>query len=850
MRTARRSQNRRPRSDLLAHACLARLRPVLAALALLLAPAAQAAPSPATAAQRRDHAAKLEANHDYAGAIQEYQAAYQQDEGAAPDDAATDLNSIGIDYHLVGDYAKAIDFYQRALPLYISAGDKDGQARDLMDTGNISHDLSQPAKAIDLYQQALPLLVSAGDRDGQATDLTGLGSAYDALSQPAKAIGYYQQALPLYISVGDRVGQARDLMDTGLAYDHLGRPADALPPLQQALPLYVRAGDRAGQATDLLGTGLAYSFLGRPVDELVQYQQALPLLVSVGNVSVEAAILGNLMDRYLRQGHPRLAIFYGKQAVNAYQTFRGGLQKLDQQTQQTSLTSVSIRYGRLAALLIKEGRLLEAQQVLRLLKQQEFYDFLNPSQGPPTPPLDLDTLGFTPHEKTWLDAYDKALAAAQDPKDQAAQRDYTALLARMAADFARPPTAADALPDTAQADELAAALTPGTVAVYTIVAPDRLYLIVLAPGRPAQARHTDITTDALYQKVRAFRWALTDPTVDPTPLAAELYHLLFGPIQKDLDDAHAATVLFSLDDALRYLPLAALYDDHAHQYVVQRYATALITLAAPAPPAPPAPADPAVLAAGVSLSLDGLPPLPGVKEELDAIVRPTGDATVPPDGPAGLLPGTRLLDPAFTRPALLDGLGAGRYPYVHLASHFALHPTDTDSYLLLGDGTHLSVADLRHGHGGQKLDGPGGGGAGGAGAAAGGALGAGVAVAGVGRGDAGADGRVLRADAVAPGLAAAARLAAGAALDAGRHCHPVSAARSGGASGDGDGRPAFGPDAGAVRAAGGRPLRPPVLLGTLRPHRKLALTQFRSTVRVRLVPHWRMGADLIRRGPV
>ena len=243
---------------------------------------------------------------------------------------------------------------------------------------------------------------------------------------------------------------------------------------------------------------------------------------------------------------------------------------------------------------------------------------------------------------------------------------------------------------------VAASLTPGTVVVYTIVGPEQLHMIVISRSghdrrAHAVARVFPVTADALYQKVRAFRWALTDPHTDPRPLAAELYQIVFGPIQNDLDAARADTVLFSLDDALRYLPLAALYDDKTHQYVVQRYATAEITLAAQTPPAPTATADPAVLGAGVSLSVDGLPALPGVREELDDIVRQTGD---PADQPQGLLPGTRLLDPAFTRPALLAGLGAGRFAYVHLASHFALHPTDADSYLLLGDGTHLSVAAL------------------------------------------------------------------------------------------------------------------------------------------------------------
>ena len=527
----------------------------------------------------------------------------------------------------------------------------------------------------------------------------------------------------------------------------------------------------------------------------------------------------------------RLAIFYGKQAVNTCQAIRGSLQALDPKARRSFLATFSYVYRNLADLLIGQGRLPEAQQVLRMLKEQEFYDFLNPGQDHAATPAPLDTIAPTPHEKMWEGRYEDAAASVT------AHARVTAVETQMAADFQRPPTAEDALPDTAQAAQLAAALTPGTVAVYTIVAPDRLDLIVVTPahdGRPAAQvfRSVPITADALYQQVRAFRWALADPAADPRPLAAELYQAVFGPIQNDLDAARADTVLFSLDDALRYLPLAALYDDKTHQYVVQRYATAEITLAAQTSPATtPATVAPSVLGAGVSLSLDGLPALPGVREELDDIIR--SDAH-----PSGLLPGTRLLDPDFTRPALLEGLGAGRFPYVHLASHFALHPTDANSYLLLGDGTRLSVADMaadpQRFRGVsllalsacdtdmevEKLDGAGGGGPGGAGAAPGGAVGAGVIVAGVGRGDAGADGLVLRADEVAPGLAAAARLAAGTTLDAGRVSRPHGpAVRRGRAARDGDGRPAGRRVPAAVRGGPQGALRTPdywapfVLLG-------------------------------------
>jgi CHAT domain-containing protein len=60
-----------------------------------------------------------------------------------------------------------------------------------------------------------------------------------------------------------------------------------------------------------------------------------------------------------------------------------------------------------------------------------------------------------------------------------------------------------------------------------------------------------------------------------------------------------------------------------------------------------------------------------------------------------VLPGRVHLDEAFTDAALRAALRQGP-PVVHIASHFQLHPgDDTASFLLLGDGSHLPLAQLK-----------------------------------------------------------------------------------------------------------------------------------------------------------
>ena len=78
-----------------------------------------------------------------------------------------------------------------------------------------------------------------------------------------------------------------------------------------------------------------------------------------------------------------------------------------------------------------------------------------------------------------------------------------------------------------------------------------------------------------------------------------------------------------------------------------------------------------------------------MRDELEGIVRRDDDDQ------DGVLEGTLSLDEAFTVQALQDALMAS-YPVIHIASHFDFRPgNESLSSLILGDGTRLSLAEMR-----------------------------------------------------------------------------------------------------------------------------------------------------------
>jgi CHAT domain-containing protein len=137
-----------------------------------------------------------------------------------------------------------------------------------------------------------------------------------------------------------------------------------------------------------------------------------------------------------------------------------------------------------------------------------------------------------------------------------------------------------------------------------------------------------------------------------------------------------------LDDALRYLPMSALYD--GHRFMVERFNNVLFTPESYGHMTDSPPADgskPSVLAMGLSKSYAGLPPLPGVMPELDAVVH---DPAVPESH--GSMEGKLLPNEQFTLAALKTELGPGKkFSVVHIASHFVVEAgIGEEPYLMMG----------------------------------------------------------------------------------------------------------------------------------------------------------------------
>jgi len=630
---------------------------------------------------------------------------------------ATTLNNMALVYDDRGQKRKALEFYGQALSIYRAVGDRSDEANTLSNIGFVYADLGERQKALEFYNQALPIWRAAGDRRGEATTLNNVGAVYRELGDQQKSLEIYNQALPIWRAVGDRHGEATTLNNIGRVYRDLGEQQKALEFYNQALPILRTVGNRRTEAVTLDGIGRVYEALGEKQKALEFYNQALPLAVAIGDPLHEVRILGDLMALH-KAKRPALAIFYGKEAGNLLQRVRGNIQGLDNELQTSFVSSKSAYYHQLADLLISQGRLPEALEVLDLLKEQEYRDYVRGQSS-----SNVSQLSLTPAERQAEDEYQKSTAelvslgrqyadlkkvSSRTPEqekqyqqlsselDQASKglNDYYSRLYEV---FGSTEAANEKLNDVkgnVSILQQEVAKLPHTVALYTAIAKEELNIIVITGSGPPIGREYPIAEDKLTQKVALFMQVLRDPAQDPRPLAKELYDIIVGPARADLEQAQAETLVWSLDGALRYVPMAALYD--GTQYLVEKYNMVTIT-----PESvlhlgeKPDVSNLNAVAMGIARQYEkDLMPLPAVAGELKDIVRAQGSD--------GVLPGTMLLDGQFTEKAMETQFD-GAHPIVHIATHFVLKPgDDTQSYLLLAgkdadeaDGYHLTEAEFR-----------------------------------------------------------------------------------------------------------------------------------------------------------
>ena len=618
------------------------------------------------------------------------------------------LGNLGLTHYSLGNYPKAIEFLEQSLAIARETKYRKGEGTTLSNLGISYYSLGNYSKAIEFLEQRLVIAREIKDRGGEGAALGNMGNVYYSLGNYSKAIESHERSLMIAREIKDRQGEGTAIGGLGLAYYPLGNYPKAIEFQEQSLAIAREIKDRQGEGTAIGNLGISYYSLGNYPKAIKSYEQYLAITREVKDRDGEFRALNNLGGA-LKEQEPELAIVFYKQSVNVAESIRKENRKLDRTLQESYTKTVADTYRRLADLLLAQGRVLEAQQVLELLKDEELRtytrtsptqknnaSFIRPEQPIPAAYNDKITLGndLTECEKIKCARRSQLIAQvtrANENYDQLVKRLKAALKSQEQKDPAQLQT--EEFTRNAQNIILANPKIK-TLLLYPLVLDDKLWLVwgtqAGKTGVVFDSKAIPVTRKELSTKVLELQNLLSNPNSNPKELqrvSQQLYQWIIQPIRKQLDDNEIKNIVFSLDRATRYIPMNALYD--GKQYLVENFATSTILTAQTDTTDRLSlnPTETPVLGFGLTQAINPFSALPAVRTELDSIIRTSDQST------AGLFPGLKFFDRDFTETALRENITDHRI--LHIATHGSFLTSNPDeSFLLLGNGKKLSIPTI------------------------------------------------------------------------------------------------------------------------------------------------------------
>ena len=571
----------------------------------------------------------------------------------------------------LGLYRRATNLLTQVEQRLQNQSDRSIQAAGLLNLGEVLRASGAVQQSEDLLRQALAL------QNPQGTEQTGaillsLGNTLRALNNSEEAIRYYQQAaqrasqfpqiklqaqlnqLTVLIENGDwekarqlipeiseplsllsasrpgiyaQVNLAQNLICLEQQKANcLGQAEDNPIPGQfktgETIPLLEKAVVAAREIRDQRAESYALGNLGRIYEEMGDIKTARQYSETALNIAqmIQASDIAyqwqwQLGRLRIQGGDQPGAIAAYSEAVNSLQSLRSDLVAIDRQVQFSFRDRVEPLYRQLVSLLLDRAKQVEQQPAQAYLKQAR---------------NTIESLQLAE-----LDDYFKDACLDVQPE---------------------------------QIDEV----DPKAAAVYPMILPDRLAVILSISGQPLMQYETRQTAAEIENTLEQFQQFLNPAFSNRQrlQLSQEIYDWLIRPAESALAENGVETLVFVLDGFLRNLPMSALHD--GDRYVIERYNVALTPGLQLLAPRPLTGEKFQVLSAGITDARQGFSALPGVQLELEQIGEWVPNSKI-------------LLDYQFTESNLANAISAVDFPVIHLATHGQFSSDSEQTFILTWD---------------------------------------------------------------------------------------------------------------------------------------------------------------------
>jgi CHAT domain-containing protein len=607
------------------------------------------------------------------GALEAAARSFTDAAASAEHDRAPDRQAVALLYLAqtkvgLGQYREAISALRTALAISQSApGNAHLVAGALSSLGEIYTVVGPPEMAEQVLRESLAMARASGQELIAAGALNGIASVYYQTGRIPEAIEAYREGETLARQAGNPLLAARIATNAAYALYDAGEPARARRMLDSALSELRSAQPSHETAYGLTAAGVGLrrllpSFSSERSAILLQGASALSeagtLSERIGDRRAASYAWGYLALYYQEEAREDDALILTQRAIHRAQ-------------QANAPESLFLWQWQAARLLGRTGARKDAIASYRAAVatvQSIRSELAVSSYGPVS--------GFRERlAPLYLELVDALLLSSDSAgPDEAAvatvlseARDVVELLkAAELRDYFR-----DDCVDLARSRATRLeTVSSSTAIIYPILLPDRMELLLSAGGTLKRVT-VPASADQVTQQVRAFRTRLEKRTTNQfMPHAQQLYRWLIQPLEKELVAANIGTLVFVPDGPLRTIPLAALHD--GQQFLISRYALAVTPGLDLTDPRPLDRSHPQVLAAGLTQSVQGFPPLPQVSAEITGLHQ--------------LMGGRIMLDRDFATDKLERELKGEKFNIVHLATHGQFDSRADATFVLTFDG--------------------------------------------------------------------------------------------------------------------------------------------------------------------
>ena len=287
-------------------------------------------------------------------------------------------------YLLFAEYSKCKKFIENALIIDEALSPKNYSdiMRDLNLLALLHDSLGEYEKAISTYDKLIKIInkLYGSNNVILAQCLNNLANVYYNIDNFEKAIAYNEQALKIDETImgKNHLNVAHDLNNLAVLYKAQKNYSKAKSLYLRALSIYERhyQKDHPYVAIVLNNIGLLYLDENHYEKALDSFERSLLIAEEKQLPELLWRVFHGLSEFYIKQNDPNKSIFYGKRAVNSIQSLRSKLTDLDKDLQKSFMINKKTVFRKLASTLFKEGRFSEAMQVWRMLKEEEYFEFI------------------------------------------------------------------------------------------------------------------------------------------------------------------------------------------------------------------------------------------------------------------------------------------------------------------------------------------------------------------------------------------------------------------------------------------------------------------------------------------